>query len=160
MISPKEIENDSIEISKVALKTPLVRLHWLDTSNRRVWAKLECNQITNSFKVRGAYNAIRKVDTNIPIITNSAGNHGLGIAYILWSLKRKGKIYVPVNASEIKLRRLINMGVEVIPVGKDLYECGQIAQKMAKEINGEYISPYSNVDVILGQGSVAVEILK
>ena len=160
MISPKEIENDSIEISKVALKTPLVRLHWLDTSNRRVWAKLECNQITNSFKVRGAYNAIRKVDTNIPIITNSAGNHGLGIAYILWSLKRKGKIYVPVNASEIKLRRLINMGVEVIPVGKDLYECGQIAQKMAKEINGEYISPYSNVDVILGQGSIAVEVLK
>ena len=41
------------------------------------------------------------------------------------------------------------MGVEVIPVGKDLYECGQIAQKMAKEINGAYISPYSNVDVIL-----------
>ena len=74
--------------------------------------------------------------------------------------KRKDLCTCTVNASEIKLRRLINMGVEVIPVGKDLYECGQIAQKMAKEINGEYISPYSNVDVILGQGSIAVEVLK
>ena len=159
-IDPKQIENDSKEISKIALKTPLVRLHWLDTSNRKVWAKLECNQITNSFKIRGAYNAIRKIEPNVPIITNSAGNHGLGIAYILWSLKRKGKIYVPVNASEIKLRRLINMGVEVIPVGKDLYECGEMAQKMAKEIKGAYISPYSNKDVIIGQGSIAVEVLE
>ena len=87
---------------------------------------------------------MRKVDTNIPIINNSSGNHDLEIAYILQSLKRKGKIYVPVNASEIKLRRLINMGVEVISVGKDLQVCGQIAQKMTKEIKGEYISPSSN----------------
>lgn len=160
MIDPKQIEIDSREIKKIALKTPLVRLHWLDTSNRRVWAKLECNQITNSFKIRGAYNAIRKIDSNIPIITNSAGNHGLGIAYIIWSLGRKGKIFVPVNASEIKLRRLINMGVEVIPIGKDLYECGEIAKRIAKEINGTYISPYSDVNVILGQGSLAVEVLE
>ena len=160
MIDPKEIEYDYKEIRKIALKTPLIRLHWLETSNRKVWAKLECNQITNSFKIRGAYNAIRKIESNIPIITNSAGNHGLGIAYILWNQGRKGKIFVPVNASEIKLRRLINFGVEVIPVGKDLYECGQNAIKIAKEINGAYISPYSNKDVILGQGSIAVEVLE
>ena len=52
---------------------------------------------------------------------------------------------MPVIAFEIKLRRLINMGVEVIPAGKDLYESGQIAQKMTKEKNGEYISQYYNV---------------
>lgn len=159
-INAKKIEEDSIEIEKFALKTPLIRLNWLDTENRRVWAKLECNQITNAFKVRGAYNAIRKLDKDITIVTNSAGNHGLGMAYVIWKLGRKGKIFVPVNASEIKLRRLINMGVEVIPVGKDVYECGEIAKKVAKEINGVYISPYSNPDVIIGQGSIAVEVLK
>lgn len=159
-INANKIYEDSIEIEKFVIKTPLIRLNWLDTENRRVWAKLECNQITNSFKVRGAYNAIRKIDKNTTIVTNSAGNHGLGIAYVLWKLGRKGKIFVPVNASEIKLRRLINMGVEVIPVGKDLYECGEIAKKVAKEINGAYISPYSNLDIIIGQGSLAVEVLK
>lgn len=159
-INAEKIEEDSIEIEKFVLKTPLIRLNWLDTENRKVWAKLECNQITNAFKVRGAYNAIRKIDKDVTIVTNSAGNHGLGIAYVLWKLGRKGKIFVPVNASEIKLRRLINMGVEVIPVGKDVYECGEIAKKVAKEINGVYISPYSNPDVIIGQGSIAVEVLK
>lgn len=160
LINPKNIENDSVEIEKFALKTPLIRLHWLDTPKRKVWAKLECNQLTNSFKVRGAYNAIRKIDENIPVITNSAGNHGLAIAYTLQRLNRKGKIFVPENASELKLRRLINMGAEVIPVGKDLYNCGENAKKVAKEIGGAYVSPFSTTDVIIGQGSLAVETLK
>lgn len=160
LINPKNIENDSVEIEKFVLKTPLIRLHWLDTPKRKVWAKLECNQLTNSFKVRGAYNAIRKIDENIPVITNSAGNHGLAIAYTLQRMNRKGKIFVPENASELKLRRLINMGAEVIPVGKDLYKCGENAKKVAKEIGGTYISPFSTTDVIIGQGSLAVETLK
>ena len=160
LINPKNIENDSEEIEKFVLKTPLIRLHWLDTPKRKVWAKLECNQLTNSFKVRGAYNAIRKIDKNIPVITNSAGNHGLAIAYTLQRLNRKGKIFVPENASELKLRRLINMGAEVIPVGKDLYNCGENAKRVAKEIGGAYVSPFSTTDVIIGQGSLAVETLK
>ena len=160
LITPENIEKDSIEIEKFALKTPLIRLHWLDTPKRKVWAKLECNQLTNSFKVRGAYNAIRKIDENIPVITNSAGNHGLAIAYTLQRLNRKGKIFVPENASELKLRRLINMGAEVNPVGKDLYKCGENAKKVAKEIGGAYVSPFSTTDVIIGQGSLAVETLK
>lgn len=65
IINPITIEKDSKEIENFALKTPLVRLYWLDTPNRKVWAKLECNQLTNSFKVRGAYNAIRKIDLKL-----------------------------------------------------------------------------------------------
>lgn len=160
LITPENIENDSIEIEKFVLKTPLIHLYWLDTPKRKVWAKLECNQLTNSFKVRGAYNAIRKIDEYIPVITNSAGNHGLAIAYTLQKLNRKGKIFVPENASELKLRRLINMGAEVILVGKDLYNCGENAKKVAREIGGAYVSPFSTTDVIIGQGSLAVETLK
>lgn len=159
-ITPLSIQEDSKEIRKFALKTPLIRLHWLDIPNRRVWAKLECNQLTNSFKVRGAYNCIRKVDKEIPIITNSAGNHGLAVAYVLQQLHRKGKIFVPENASELKLRRLVNMGVEVLPIGKDLYTCGENAKKVAEEMKGFYISPFATPNVIIGQGSLAVEILE
>ena len=159
-INAEVIEGDSVEVEKFVLETPLIRLKWLDANNRKVWAKLECNQVTNSFKVRGAYNAIRKVSAEKQIVTNSAGNHGLGVAYTLWKMGRKGKVVVPVNASEIKLRRLVNMGVEVIPAGKDLFECAQIARKIANEAGHVYISPYSNVDVIAGQGSIAVEVLQ
>lgn len=160
LINPQKIEEDSKEISKFVLKTPLIRLHWLDTGNRRVWAKLECNQLTNSFKVRGAYNAIRKISEEKTILTNSAGNHGLAVAYTTKELNRKGIIYVPENASELKLRRLINMGAEVNPIGKDLYDCGKNAKKTAEKIDGAYISPFSTPDVIIGQGSLAVEVLE
>jgi threonine dehydratase/cystathionine beta-lyase/cystathionine gamma-synthase len=156
----KIIGQDAGEIQKFATQTPLIRLPWLDTPDRKVWAKLECNQLTNSFKVRGAYNAIRKLDPSVPVVTASAGNHGLAIAYVADKLGRKSKIFVPANASELKLRRLINMGAEVVPVGRDLYESTQIAQKVASEVGGTFISPFSHPDVIIGQGSIAVEVMQ
>lgn len=106
-INYNNIINDYKNIKDNVLKTPLIRLPWLDTNYRKVWAKLECNQLTNSFKVRGAYNAIKNIDSNKTIITNSAGNHGLAVAYMLKKLNRNRKIFVPENASELKLRRLI-----------------------------------------------------
>lgn len=154
------IEADAVEIQKQALKTPLVRLSWLDAPGRTVWAKLECKQLTNSFKFRGAYNAIRKLDPSVPVVTASAGNHGLAIAYVAGMLHRKCRIFVPAAASELKLRRLIGMGAEVIPVGRDLFEATQSAKAFASEIGGQFISPFSHPDVIVGQGSIAVEVLE
>lgn len=154
-----KIYSDAQEIERFVLRTPLIRLPWLDTPNRTVWAKLECNQLTNSFKVRGAYNAIRKISPGATIIAASAGNHGLAIACVAEKLGRKSKIFIPVSASEIKLRRLISMGAEVIPAGKDVYEATQIAREVANDIEGEFISPFSHPDVVIGQGSLAVEVL-
>ncbi|POA17466.1 hypothetical protein C1886_21695 [Pseudomonas sp. FW300-N1A1] len=77
-----EVEQDALFIRELALHTPLIRLSWLSTATRVVWAKLECNQLTNSFKIRGAYNAIRKLSPNIPLFTASAGNHGLAVSYV------------------------------------------------------------------------------
>lgn len=57
----EEISQDAAHIRQFALHTPLIHLPWLSTETRTVWAKLECNQITNSFKIRGAFNAIRKL---------------------------------------------------------------------------------------------------
>ena len=155
-----EIYNDALHIKKFALRTPLIQLHWLSTKTRKVWAKLECNQLTNSFKIRGAYNAIRKLDKNVKIFAASAGNHGLAVAYVSNVLERDCTIYVPVNASELKLRRLIHCGITVESAGKDLFESSNIARQQAKRENGVFISPFSHPDVIKGQGSIAVEILE
>ena len=154
------ISDDAASISEFVLNTPIVRLPWLDAPGRKVWAKLESKQLTNSFKVRGAFNAVRKLPPTIPVVTASAGNHGLAIAYVAEKLGRKSRIFVPANASELKLRRLIGMGAEVVPVGRDLFEATKAAQAYAQEIGAAFISPYSHTDVILGQGSIAVELLE
>ncbi|WP_165915123.1 pyridoxal-phosphate dependent enzyme [Rhizobium sp. PP-F2F-G48] len=141
------------------MRTPTIRLPWLDAPGRTVWAKLESRQLTNSFKFRGAYNAIRKLDATAPIVTASAGNHGLAIAHVAQMLDRQSRIFVPAAASELKLRRLIGMGAEVVPAGRDLFESTQLAKAYATEIGGAFISPFSHPDVIVGQGSLAVEVL-
>ncbi|MFO0002217.1 MAG: pyridoxal-phosphate dependent enzyme, partial [bacterium] len=104
------IIEDAAFVLDFVTRTPIIRLPWLDAPGRTVWAKLENKQMTNSFKVRGAFNAARKIDPSLPLVTASAGNHGLALAYVADHLKRKSKIFVPANASEIKLKRLINMG--------------------------------------------------
>lgn len=154
------ISDDAVSIAEFVLNTPIVRLPWLDAPGRTVWAKLESKQITNSFKVRGAFNAIRKLSPTTPVVTASAGNHGLAIAHVAQKLGRAGRIFVPASASELKLRRLIGMGAEVVPVGRDLFEATKAAQAYANEVGAAFISPYSHTDVILGQGSIAVEILR
>lgn len=123
-----EVEQDALFVRELALHTPLIKLPWLSTATRSVWAKLECNQLTNSFKIRGAYNAIRKLSPNTHLFTASAGNHGLAVSYVAQHLGRACTVYVPVNASELKLRRLVESGAHVEAAGKDLFEASEIAR--------------------------------
>lgn len=155
-----DIERDALFIREFTLNTPLIKLPWLSTATRTVWAKLECHQLTNSFKIRGAYNAIRKLSPDRPLFTASAGNHGLAVAYVARHLQRVCTVYVPVNASELKLRRLVDSGAHVEAAGKDLFEASMIAKKQAEQQGGIFISAFSNTDVIKGQGSLATEILE
>jgi threonine dehydratase/cystathionine beta-lyase/cystathionine gamma-synthase len=155
-----EVEQDALFIRELALHTPLIRLPWLSTETRSVWAKLECNQLTNSFKIRGAYNAIRKLSPDTHLFTASAGNHGLAVSYVAQRLQRTCTVYVPVNASELKLRRLVDSGAHVEAAGKDLFEACEIARKQAEQQGGAFISPFAHADVIKGQGSLATEILE
>jgi threonine dehydratase len=152
-----KIHDDYVTLKNYISKTPLVKLNWLGHKNRTVWAKLETNQSTNSFKIRGAYNALLKLDKNKKIFSASAGNHGLAISYASQALQRDCTIFIPSNASELKVRRLIQTGVKIETVGKNLFDACQIAKQQARIYNAEYISPYSHLDVICGQGSISLE---
>ncbi|MFM0068704.1 pyridoxal-phosphate dependent enzyme [Paraburkholderia aspalathi] len=154
------IKHDAGHVRQFVLRTPLIRLPWLDTPDRTVWAKLECNQLTNSFKVRGAFNAIRKLPPGQSVHTASAGNHGLAVAHVARALGRTCVVYVPVNASELKLRRLIQHGASVESVGRDLHEAAIVARAQAIATDSAFISPFSHEDVILGQGSLALEVIE
>lgn len=150
-------EADS-RIDSYVTRTPIVRLPWLDGPGREVWGKPECWQSTGSFKIRGAYNALLRLPMGQKVIAASAGNHGLAVAAAAAKLNLPCKVCVPVNASELKVRRLIECQAEVVPVGKDLFSAIKYATTEAEETGAHYVSAYADWDVIAGQGTCALEV--
>ena len=145
-------------------RTPLVRSAFLSArTGADVWLKLECWQTTGSFKVRGALN---KVGLLTPeerargLVTASAGNHGLGLAYAaqVWD-RARADIFVPRNASRAKVEKLRRLGVTLHQEGTTYEEAHQAAERFARETGATYVSAYDDVDVIAGQGTLGLEVL-
>jgi threonine dehydratase len=127
-----------------------------------VYLKLESEQYTGSFKVRGALNKVLSMspEEKAPgLITASTGNHGLGFAHALAVSGDRGEIYLPVHAVESKVAALRNYDVELVFHGNSCLE----AELRGKEIAGErgmvWVSPYNDHMVIAGQGTIGREIL-
>lgn len=155
------VENTHSLIKEHILKTPVRRLHWLEELiGYPVYAKLESQQITGSFKYRGALSKILKQDTNQKFIAASAGNHGLAVACAASKLGEKANICVPVSASPLKKEKIINAGAGLIEHGSTVEEATEYAIKLANDNGWAYISPYNDIDIILGQGTVWKELLE
>jgi threonine dehydratase len=144
--------------------TPLVRSAYLSThTGADVWLKLECRQPTGSFKVRGALNKIGLLTSEEKargIVTGSAGNHGLGVAFAARSWGGvSADIFVQANAPRAKVDKLRHFDVTLHLEG-DTYEAThQAAEDFARRTGATYIQAYDDVDVIAGQGTVGLEIL-
>lgn len=128
-------------------------------SGCKVYLKLENNQITGSFKARGSMNKILSLQHDSrKIITASTGNHGLGVANALKALNKKGTIFLPTKASVAKVEAIKQRGVPVEFYG-DSGEVTEIhARALAEKTNQVYVSPYNDMDVIAGQGTIGVEL--
>ncbi len=129
-----------------------------------VWLKLECRQPTGSFKVRGALNKIHKLSTRSTLkglVTGSAGNHGLGVAFAAQALDISPvTIVVPENAPDSKKMKLQQFPIELIEKGKTYEEAHQAALGLAQEHGWSYVPAYDDVDVIAGQGTIGLEIME
>jgi threonine dehydratase len=119
--------------------------------------KLESAQPTGSFKVRGALNAMANVDDVIPIVTASAGNHGLGMAYAARRLGRRLTVVVSTEASPAKVEALRRLGTEPTQVGTTIEEAEAHAMELARG-GAHYVSPYNDPAVIAGQGTIGLEL--
>ena len=129
---------------------------------RDVWLKLETLQPTGSFKVRGALVAVTAAlarDRRAPIVTASAGNHGLGIAFAADRLGATATVVVPTNASEAKQEAIERFAVELVRHGTSYDEAEAHALALA-DAGAVYVSPYNDPDVIAGQGTIAIELLE
>jgi threonine dehydratase len=116
--------------------------------------KLESLQPTGSFKVRGALAALARTPERERVVTVSAGNHGLGVAWVAAALRRTATIVVPETASPAKLRALEVLRTEVVRHGTSYDE----AEAHALELGGRFVSPYNDRDVIAGQATIGAEL--
>jgi threonine dehydratase len=146
-------------------ETPLELSPYLSAeADAEVYLKLESHQITGSFKLRGAMNkclSLSKGDLSRPVVTASSGNHAGAVAYALQELGGTGIIYLPSTVSRAKVEALEPYGpygVELRFVGSDSVEGELEAKRVSQEEGLLYISPYSDPQVIGGQGTIAVEI--
>ena len=145
-------------------RTPLVRSPYLSAhTGADVWLKLECQQPTGSFKVRGALNKIGVLtpeEKERGVVTGSAGNHGLGVAYAAQSWGRiRADIFVPTNAPPAKVDKLRHFDATLHLEGETYEEAHQAAESFARQTGAIYVSAYDDVDVVAGQGTIGLEIL-
>ena len=148
-------------IKKHIVKTPLFYSENLSSiSDSNVFLKLENFQHTGSFKLRGAMNKILNLpNKSISVVAASSGNHGAAVAYSLRNLKMKGLVYVPENAVPSKVELIKKYGVEVRYSGNDCLIAESSAISYAEENNLSFVSPYNDIDVISGQGTIGVEMI-
>ena len=121
------------------------------------WLKLENEQPTGSFKVRGALAAL-SIDSD-PVVACSAGNHGLGVAFAAEQLGIQACIVIPVTASTVKVTKLEAFGTELIRHGVDYDEAEEFALELSTKRGWRFVSPYNDPDVIAGQATLLHEFL-
>jgi threonine dehydratase len=145
-------------------RTPLEASRWLsEASGARVSLKLECYQPTGSFKVRGALAAITQLDSETRargVVTASAGNHGLGVAFASSRLGVDATVVVPDDASPAKVAALRQFPITLLTGGSG-YDAAELeARKLARDTGATFVSPYNDLWVMAGQGTIGVELLE
>lgn len=150
-------------IAGVARETPLVPSPALsDVAGGEVLLKLESRQVTGSFKLRGAYNALATLPPAARargVVASSAGNHGLGVAYAARALGIAATIYVPTTAPRVKRDGIAALGATVDDTQADYDRAMDAAKAHAREHGSTFINPCLGDMLLAGQGTVALEVL-
>lgn len=137
--------------------------YFSELTGAEVFFKLENLQYTGSFKLRGVANCLRSLsesDLQKGVISASSGNHGAALSFALSGLGANGSVYVPENASSIKIDAIRLHGAEVILYGNDAGLAELQARKMAQEQGVTYVSPYNDETVVAGQGTIGFELAR
>jgi threonine dehydratase len=127
------------------------------------WLKLEHLQTTGSFKFRGACNKIALLTPEqaaAGVVTASNGNHGLGVAAAARARGIAAEVFVSSHVSPGKAKRIEAHGAVLHRAGDDPLTAELAARRAAEESGRVFISPYNDADVMAGQGTIAVELLR
>lgn len=149
-------------IGSTVAKTPLVRSEALSrATGGEVWVKLENEQRTGSFKLRGAANrllALTAAERSRGCVTASSGNHGAAVALAMRELGIHGVIFVPERTPAKKISAIRELGGELATFGVDGVDTELHAREFAESRGMTYVSPYNDFEVIAGQATCGIEI--
>ena len=164
MLELKDFEEAKKRVDEVIIPTPLIYSPAFSKECRNmVYIKPENLQRTGAFKIRGAYNKIMKMDDESKsrgLIASSAGNHAQGVAYAAQQLGVKATIVMPAHTPLIKVDATKALGAEVVLHGEVYDDAYNKAVELQKEHGYTFVHPFDDEDVIEGQGTIALEILK
>ena len=160
----QQFEQAATAVSQVTLETKLIYSDYLsEYTGARVFLKPENMQRTGAYKLRGAYYKITRMteeERSRGLITASAGNHAQGVAYAAQSYGVKAVIVMPDSTPLIKINRTKGYGAEVILHGEVYDEASDYAHRLAEEKGYTFVHPFDDLDVSIGQGTIAYEIIK
>ena len=160
----KDFEAAEANVLAIAKKTPILESFYLsDLTGGQVFLKAENLQRTGAYKLRGAYNRMSKltaVERKRGVVAASAGNHAQGVALASAKLGIKATIFMPIGASLPKVQATRGYGAEVVLIGATFSECLKAAQEFAHKKNSVFIPPFDHIDVVVGQGTVGLEIMQ
>jgi threonine dehydratase len=158
------VEAAAVRLQGVLPPSRCVRSDLLSaTTGQEVFLKLELENPTGSFKVRGAYNVIAGLtdeERRRGVVASSAGNHALGVAHAAKSFDTPAMLYVPCTAPQVKKDGIRALGATVNDDAAD-YDVAMVMAKAHAEREGiRFINPCLGVDLLAGQGTVALELLQ
>jgi len=158
----REVKKAEKRIRKFIRKTPLEFSPYLSQVCKcNVYLKLESEQLTGSFKIRGAFNKLLSCKNEFKngFFTASTGNHGKAVGFVSKMLDIKGTVYVPKNVSKAKLETLRSYDIKIKRYDGSSGETEIHARRIAEKRGIPFISPYNDMDIVAGQGTVGIEIL-
>ncbi|MCQ9125056.1 threonine ammonia-lyase IlvA [Corynebacterium amycolatum] len=166
LVHAADIQIAQARISSVIAATPLQFSPRLsEITGAKVFLKREDLQDVRSYKIRGAYNAMVQLtdeERAAGVVAASAGNHAQGVAYACRQLGIKGRIYVPNATPKQKRDRIAYHGrdaVEIVVVGDSFDEAAAAARADAQRTGATMVEPFDSFNTIVGQGTVAAEII-
>jgi threonine dehydratase len=164
MLKLDAIRGAQARISPYVRQTPLIYSAALSArTGGEVWLKAENLQPTGSFKVRGAVNKVGLLSAEERargIVTGSAGNHGLGVAFAAQAWDGvQADIFCPTTAPRAKLDKLRRFDVSLHLIGATYEDAHQAAEAHARQTGAIYVQAYDDLDVMAGQGTMALEVL-
>ena len=159
LVGLAEIAEAAALLEHVAVRTPLVPVPRLQPG---LLIKPESLQPTGSFKLRGAYAAIRasgEAARQHGVVAHSSGNHGLAVAYAAALLGVRAAVVVPKTAPKVKTEAIERYGAELVPVEPTMAARTAAAEELAARHGYVMIPPFDDRRVIAGQGTVGLEII-
>lgn len=152
------------QIKTMIRKTQLIKSSWLaNHCQAEVFLKLESQQITGSFKLRGAANklmSLTAVEQSKGVITVSSGNHGKAVAYVARKLGIRAVVCISENVPENKTKAIRDFGAEVINAGQTYDDASAEADRLKDEWGLVMIHPFDDRFIIAGQSTIGLELME